>query len=531
MSQSQNVEIMPSRSAFKPLREIQTIEEAVSHPVVIERFNKALPKGMRAESFLAKIRQLAMDDPMIRQVELWEILRCAITLGDLGLVPNTPEQLAWMIPRENRRKNRIDITIVLGYRGLLRMAWQSNLIASVHADVVYDTDDFSFHYGSDGHLRHRPRGPRADRVWEEAYAFVKLTNGGELFERMHREDVFKIRNESDAYKSALAAKNNGKTFIYEKSPWVAHQIPMTCKTLFRQITKILPSSTERFAHAVEIDGHADAGQLSFAGDPGDLAPPIVVDAPTEHTGYSQRAESTSGAKTTAPAAQASGTVVAGSQGRAGQAPAPTAKPGSLPKADAVASTSAPVTDAKKSEPEKTATNATASQRFPLFSIEGELLGEYETADAFSSAFLSHGNSVIPPDVEEYIGINSGILKLVTQNPKHRQAFRQAGLLFDEELDDPQAEETTAQAKDEDADAEKPTKTPIPSLPAIVAGRGGTPDADIFKREVSEGLATLTTLDELNEWKTVNNDLLRSLPSTIRSVALLAWTGRVREITT
>jgi hypothetical protein len=403
------------------------------------------------------------------------------------------------------------------------------MIANVHADVVYDGDDFSFHYGSDGHLRHRPRGARTGREWEEAYAYVKLANGGELFERMHRDDVYAIRNESDAYKNALMMKNEGKEWAYKKTPWVANDVAMSCKTLVRQIYKIMPTSTERFAQAIEIDGQADAGVLSFAGDPGDLAPPIVVDGPSEHTGFSQRSDGPAAPNNVAPLNKQQAP-----QGAAGARTAPPAAANADARPATMPAPLAKVTSASEVVGDQSPSTVKAEPGHLLFSVDGEILGKYASIDDYARAFLEHGNSVTGPEVEDYIEINRPALFIAARNETHRAAFVKAGLLPDDHDDAGNTSAADDEGDDRAANDRPSADAPnaqLPPLPAVPAGRGGAPDSDAFKRDVSAVLATLTTMEELNAWKTQNADELKALQSVVRSAALLAWTARVREIST
>ena len=175
----------------------------------------------------------------------------------------------YLIPFEKRAKRggqwvteRVDVNLIIGYRGYVDLARRSGAMTSIHADVVYEGDDFSFEYGSNMHLRHVPRGARADRKPLWAYAHAKLTDG-EAFEVLPYEQVMSIRNGAQAYQQAVKAKNDGRQHTFDTSPWVAYEHEMAAKTMIRRIAKMLPLSIE-FANAAALDGMSEAGRVDFS---------------------------------------------------------------------------------------------------------------------------------------------------------------------------------------------------------------------------------------------------------------------------
>jgi recombination protein RecT len=132
-----------------------------------------------------------------------------------------------------------EAVFVLGYRGMVELAYRSSKVRRVSAAVVRAGDDFDFRYGTRAVLDHVPAGPPGEREWVAVYAVAELTNGGKPFEVLYPEDV-----EARRKRSAAARLNSG--------PWMTDTEAMWCKSAVRQLQRWLPQTPEA-ARAVEQD--------------------------------------------------------------------------------------------------------------------------------------------------------------------------------------------------------------------------------------------------------------------------------------
>lgn len=142
-------------------------------------------------------------------------------------------------------------------RGLLRLAYNSGEIRSIVVEIVCENDEFIYSPTDEREpIRHvidlrKPRG----EIYA-VYAKAVLKDGGIVFEVMTVEDVNRIRDRSDAYRAFKSGK-------IKSTPWSTDWSEMARKTVFRRLSKYLPSSTDRLHQAVErIDeeytmGHAE----------------------------------------------------------------------------------------------------------------------------------------------------------------------------------------------------------------------------------------------------------------------------------
>lgn len=262
----------PTAEQYKAIDKVDTIEDALKNKGMVARFQQAVPRHLSSERMLRVCAMAVYKTPMLRKCEVMSLLGAMLSLASLGLEPNTPLGHAYLIPFKSRRKcgpgrndweDYYQVQVIIGYRGYIELARRSGMLTAIHADVVYEGDEFSFEYGSNMHLRHVPKGGRDKPLW--AYAHASLSDG-QAFEVLPYDLVLKIRNASQGYISALNAKADagGKpSKAYDANPWVAFEHEMASKTMVRRLSKMLPMSIE-FARAVELDGMAEANDIQYS---------------------------------------------------------------------------------------------------------------------------------------------------------------------------------------------------------------------------------------------------------------------------
>jgi len=124
-------------------------------------------------------------------------------------------------------------------RGLLKLAHQSGAIKSLVVETVRDADVFVYSpTKGDEPIHHEIDLKSARGEVYAVYALAELMTGGLVFEVMTTEDVNRIRDRSDAYRAFKAGK-------IKSTPWSTDWSEMARKTVFRRLSKYLPSSTEQ----------------------------------------------------------------------------------------------------------------------------------------------------------------------------------------------------------------------------------------------------------------------------------------------
>jgi len=131
-------------------------------------------------------------------------------------------------------------------RGLLKLAYNSGQIKSLVVECARKGDVFHYRPTDVEPIHHEINleGERGEVF--AVYALARLIDGGIVHEVMTVRDVNRIRDRSDAYK---AFKNKK----IKSTPWDTDWSEMARKTVFRRLSKYLPSSTDRstFQQAVE----------------------------------------------------------------------------------------------------------------------------------------------------------------------------------------------------------------------------------------------------------------------------------------
>jgi recombination protein RecT len=215
---------------------LKSVRDTLASAAMQEQLRMALPKHVSPERiariYLTSIRRT----PKLLDCTRSSLFGALMETSQLGLEPGTLGH-AWIIPYKT------EATLIVGYRGMLDLAWRSAKIKSVFVKEVYTGDFFEWSFGLDPVLNHQPN-PDADRSkMTHVYAVIKTTGGGTLFDVMTLAEVEAIRERS-------RAKSSG--------PWVTDYAEMAKKTVLRRLMKLAPCSAE-LQRAVTLDEQAEYG--------------------------------------------------------------------------------------------------------------------------------------------------------------------------------------------------------------------------------------------------------------------------------
>ena len=147
-----------------------------------------------------------------------------------------------------------EATFIVGYRGIVELAYRSGQLKDVAAVTVREGDAFEYRYGTRPFLDHTPAGPPEQRDAVAYYAVARLRSGGAPFKVLYPEEVEKVKAQSPGAKSDL-------------SPWTTHYDAMARKTAIRRLAPLLPQSPG-FAQALERDESAPSFEETPALDLG-----------------------------------------------------------------------------------------------------------------------------------------------------------------------------------------------------------------------------------------------------------------------
>lgn len=207
---------------------------------------RALPKHVSPDRMARIVTTAIRTTPRLALSEPVSFVGCVLTLAQLGLEPNTPMGLAYLIPRNNRRRNCVETTIIIGYQGFQDLARRSGMVSGIFAHPVFEADHFRWSLGTDPRIEHEPTDKsRTDqKLVRAAYAVARIRDADPIAEVLTRAQI-------DARRARSASGDDG--------PWVTDTIAMIRKTAIRALYPYIPKSAE-MAQAQTVDEAAERGR-------------------------------------------------------------------------------------------------------------------------------------------------------------------------------------------------------------------------------------------------------------------------------
>jgi recombination protein RecT len=259
-----------SEVATRPMSLADRIE------AIHDEFARAIPSGM-ARQMVQDAVQVTRTIKGLDQCDPPSVLGALMTCAQLGLRPGV-NGLAWPLPfwdggfkwfdpGSNRwRVGGHRAQLVIGYKGFVHLAYESDRLKDISARVVREGDEYSIEYAPNPTLIHRPatRGNRTNAPAVAYYALWHTTTGGVGFFDMTHEEMIQWR---DQFAPRARAERKGEPGRIV-GPWAAkigsnNWIEMSLKTCIRRGVKYMPTSTG-LATAAEVDGtvRVDASALT-----------------------------------------------------------------------------------------------------------------------------------------------------------------------------------------------------------------------------------------------------------------------------
>lgn len=211
------------------------------------------------------------------------LLAAISNVAAIGITLNPALSFAYLVPRKVNKKQSICLDI--SYRGFIKLATDTGVIKSMKAELVYKADEFKYHgFHKEPEFSANPFGDRGDLIG--VYAMAQLTDGGVLVETMTIDAVNAIRNDSEAYKSALA--DGEDSWSYKNNVWVKYYTEMVKKTVIKRAYKTLPTSrgTEILGQAIDVVNQHEGIEFD---EPKQL--PQITYTDEEHAEYKRCIES------------------------------------------------------------------------------------------------------------------------------------------------------------------------------------------------------------------------------------------------
>lgn len=202
----------------------------------LTRLKTIAPTGFDVNRLSAALMTEVRSNPKLAECNPLSVFGAFIKATQLGLEPGSALGHAYFLPFKG------ECTLVIGYKGMMELAYRSGKLLSISARAIYENDHFVYGYGINDVLEHKPTtGNRGQ--FTGVYAIAKLVGGGVHFEVLSLDDIEKARKSSKS-------GNFG--------PWKDHFEEMAKKTAIRRLFKYLPVGTE-LTRAVSIDEKTESG--------------------------------------------------------------------------------------------------------------------------------------------------------------------------------------------------------------------------------------------------------------------------------
>lgn len=226
-TQAQNVQMQ----AMNPQRQMKQLLEK-SWP----RIAAVMPQEMSEKRLYQMYVSTINREPQLASCSVESVLSCFMRCTSLGLEPSNVNGLgmAYILPfgNKNMRTGQKEAMFVLGYRGMIALARRSGQLKSIHAQAVYQGDEFDYWEDETGqHFKFRAtRGvPHTEATLTDVYVNAQLLPAGSVFVHMTKEEVEAVKRRSPAG---------------NKGPWRTDYEAMALKTVVRRSFKWLPVSVE-----------------------------------------------------------------------------------------------------------------------------------------------------------------------------------------------------------------------------------------------------------------------------------------------
>lgn len=228
-----------------------TPQQAIKHS--LDRYRPVFSKllagtGVNEETFAAQIANACRATPKLWTCAPETVLGAALRCAQLGLAPNDPRNLAWIIPYGN------EATFQIGYGGIMELARRAMPGLRFDGRPVYPNDEFDVDYGKPEPLTHRPAVALRQERGGDAFAwYVRAVypNGDIQIHVLDREGV--------EYHRGFSKQKNG-------GMWKDSYDAAALKSVVLDMKRWLPSSAQLAAGLASDDVVLDVREVEDIGE-------------------------------------------------------------------------------------------------------------------------------------------------------------------------------------------------------------------------------------------------------------------------
>lgn len=188
---------------------------------------KALPAAIGVERFTRIVFTELGRNPALYECSQQSLVAACLLSAQLGLEPG-PLGHVYLVPFKD--KGRPVVQFVIGYKGMVALAYRSGEIKSVKAAMVYENEPWTYKETDAGtRFSHTPLPPDERGAERLSWARGITRGGGSVVSPSWPSDWEAAKRQSPA-----GRKGSG--------PWVTHETEMRLKTNMRRLWPWLPTS-------------------------------------------------------------------------------------------------------------------------------------------------------------------------------------------------------------------------------------------------------------------------------------------------
>lgn len=216
------------------------------------KLSKLLGNEAKARRLMTAVLTSISKNPRLMECTFDSLQLCVLQSAEMDLIPGALQECAY-VPFWSSKLNAFEAVFMPMYQGLVKLCYQTEYIKTIEANVVYESDEFEFEFGTDKFLRHRPAfgSDRGDII--ATYAIARMKSDEFEFVVLSRDEIESIKKRSRA---ATSEKQD--------SPWKHEDTydydEMAKKTAIRRLAKILPKSPQ-LGDALEANNRAERPDL------------------------------------------------------------------------------------------------------------------------------------------------------------------------------------------------------------------------------------------------------------------------------
>jgi recombination protein RecT len=220
MSRPSPKDAVLARAQAKPKTLIEQLEE------LKPQMARIIPTGMSTDRMARLVINEVRKTPKLGQCNPASFFGAVMAATQLGLEPG-PLGHCYLIPFKD------EVTLQIGYKGLLELVNRSGKVDSVYAVAVYESDIFDYELGLNPDIKHKPCGDTDPKRLTYVYAVARIKGMSQpRIEVMSRMEVDGIRKRSQSASSGRS------------TPWDTDYAEMAKKTVLKRLCKTLPLASQ-----------------------------------------------------------------------------------------------------------------------------------------------------------------------------------------------------------------------------------------------------------------------------------------------